>query len=96
MTIKRIPILCKLGKWLVDNYCDINITNIKINLPNPHTLILKFNANQSRKQLILQGDYVDKYKEFKNDIGENCLNQTEQFELIRNHQKQWFNLTKEE
>jgi len=81
--------LIKKGEKYVNEGRKIIISNPTCRLINPFTLIINFTINNTDKyQVILQGDYKDKYKEFGTDV--DVINNDEMFEIIISKQKEWF------
>ena len=66
----------------------IVITNPASKLINPFTLLITFVVDKGKYQLILEGDYKDKYKNQKED--EPLIPNEELFMMIRSRKKQWF------
>lgn len=65
------------------------ITNPNGKLINPFTLMINFTVDTNQKyQIILQGDYKEKYKECEN--GEINLSEKDLFMLINSNQRNWF------
>lgn len=89
-------ILLKIGKFLTkigEKYTNKGtstiISNPNSRLINPFTLLINFTIdNKDKYQLIVQGDYKDKYKE-KQD-SDNPITNDEMFMVIKNHTKEWF------
>lgn len=81
--------LVEYGDTLVKHSQPILVTNPSAKLYNPFTLIITFTVGSADKyQLILQGDYKERYKaaiEIMPGIDENEL-----FMIINQHQKEWF------
>ena len=82
-------VMYNLGKYLTDKYMPISITNPSCRLLNPFTLIINFTVDTSNKyQIVLQGDYKEKYKEVEDGAIE--LTEKEMYVIIHDSQKQWF------
>lgn len=65
------------------------VTNPTSKLLNPFTLVINFTVNSNEKyQILLQGDYTQKYKE--SEDGQLNLTQDEIFFLISENEKMWF------
>ena len=81
--------LVKLGEYLVKRGKKTTILNPTCKLLNPFTLVLNFTVdNSSKYQLILQGDYKVKYKDYTTD--DNPIGVDEMFILIVGNQNKWF------
>ena len=86
----------RLGEYLKDwgnKYALKNkptlVTNPTAKLINPFTLMLSFTVNTNDKyQIIIQGDYKQKYKECVD--GQIELNENEQFMIINQNRTLWF------
>jgi hypothetical protein len=79
----------KKGTKLIVNNKPKLVTNPNGKLINPFTLIITFTVDTNQKyQIILQGDYKEKYKECEN--GEINLTENELFMLINSSQPIWF------
>lgn len=81
--------LSKWGKRLVDKGTETTISNPSCKFINPFTLLVNFTVDGNKKyQLLLQGQYKDKYKEFQDS--ENPISEQEMFIIIRSHVNSWF------
>jgi hypothetical protein len=81
--------LLRKGTTVVMNNKPKIVTNPTGRLINPFTLLISFTVDTVHKyQLILQGDYKEKYKESEN--GEIDLTEYELFILINSSQPNWF------
>jgi hypothetical protein len=79
----------KKGTNLIVNNKPKLVTNPSGKLINPFTLIITFTVDTNQKyQIILQGDYKEKYKECEN--GEINLTENELFMVINSSQPLWF------
>ena len=82
-------LLSSYGLRLITKNKPICVTNPTAKLINPFTLLITFTVNNTDKyQLILQGDYKQKYK----DCEDGAINMTEDetFLVINQHQPIWF------
>ena len=68
------------------------ISNPTCKFINPFTLLINFTVNNKEKhQLITEGDYKDKYKEYKDkESDEDPIGTQEMFVLIKSHQSKWY------
>lgn len=65
------------------------VTNPSGKLVNPFTLMVSFTVDTNQKyQIVLQGDYKEKYKE--SDNGELNLSENELFLIIGTSRERWF------
>jgi hypothetical protein len=81
--------LTNIGKRLIDKGTKTIISNPTCKLINPFTLIINFTVNNNTKyQLVLQGDYKNKYKEHQDS--ENPITNNEMFMVIKSHTKEWY------
>ena len=81
--------LLKIGEKCIDKGRSVTITNPSCRFINPFTLLTTFTINNLHKyQLITQGDYKEKYKQFGTD--EDPITNDEMFEIIIAKQKDWF------
>lgn len=81
--------LTNIGKRLIDKGTKTIISNPTCKLINPFTLIINFTVdNNTKYQLVLQGDYKNKYKEHQDS--ENPITNNEMFMVIKSHTKQWY------
>jgi hypothetical protein len=65
------------------------VTNPVGKLINPFTLLINFTVDSNQKyQIVLQGDYKDKYRESEN--GEVDLSENELFMIINSNVNSWF------
>ena len=79
----------KKGTTMVVNNKPKIVTNPSGKLINPFTLIITFTVDTNQKyQVVLQGDYKEKYKECEN--GEINLSENELFMIINSAQPIWF------
>jgi hypothetical protein len=79
----------KKGTGLIINNKPKLITNPSGKLINPFTLIITFTVDTNQKyQIVIQGDYKEKYKECEN--GEINLTENELFIVINSSQPLWF------
>ena len=86
----------KIGNWLseygarvISRNKPICVTNPTAKLINPFTLLITFTVNNTDKyQLVLQGDYKQKYKECEE--GAISLTENDIFLIINQHQPAWF------
>lgn len=79
----------KKGTNMVINNKPKIVTNPTAKLINPFTLIVSFTVDTNQKyQVVLQGDYKEKYKESEN--GEINLTENELFMIINSAQPVWF------
>jgi len=77
------------GTNLVVNNKPKIVTNPTGKLINPFTLIVSFTVDTNQKyQVVLQGDYKEKYKECEN--GEINLTENELFMIINSTQPIWY------
>lgn len=82
-------ILHRIGEWLATRNKPIVVTNPSCRLVNPFTLIVNFTVdNVDKYQIVLQGDYKERYKEV--DDGAIELPEKEMYALIDDSQKIWF------
>ncbi len=81
--------LTNIGKRLIDKGTKTIISNPTCKLINPFTLLINFTVNNNTKyQLVLQGDYKNKYKEHQDS--ENPITNNEMFMVIKSHTKEWY------
>ncbi len=81
--------LTNIGKRLIDKGTKTIISNPTCKLINPFTLLINFTVNNNTKyQLVLQGDYKNKYKEHQDS--ENPITNNEMFMIIKSHTKEWY------
>ena len=81
--------LTKWGEQLIKKGKKTTLSNPTCKLLNPFTLVLNFTINNNTKaQLILQGDYKERYKEFGTD--DNPVGVDEMFILITSNQQKWY------
>lgn len=67
----------------------IIISNPKAKLLNPYTLIIHYTINNIDKyQIIIQGDYKDKYKELEDKVP--SIPEKELFGIIARNKDKWF------
>ena len=67
----------------------ISISNPTSKLINPFTLIINFTVdNKDKYQLIMQGQYKDKYKETVDDVPD--ISENEMYTLIIYGRSNWF------
>jgi hypothetical protein len=79
----------KKGTTIINENKPRLVTNPSGRLINPFTLIITFTVDTNQKfQIILQGDYKEKYKECEN--GEINITENELFMIINTSQKSWF------
>lgn len=79
----------KKGTNMVVNNKPKIVTNPTAKLINPFTLIVSFTVDTNQKyQVVLQGDYKEKYKESEN--GEINLSENELFMIINSAQPIWY------
>ena len=79
----------KKGTNMVVNNKPKIVTNPSGKLINPFTLIINFTVDTNQKyQVVLQGDYKEKYKECEN--GEINLTENELFMIINSSQSIWY------
>ena len=79
----------KKGTNLVLNNKPKLVTNPTAKLVNPFTLMISFTVDTNQKyQVVLQGDYKEKYKECEN--GEINLTEHDLFLIINSSQPTWF------
>ena len=65
------------------------VTNPSARLVNPFTLIVNFTVDSTQKyQIILQGDYKEKYKESEDGVP--SITEDELFNIIADSQNVWF------
>lgn len=65
------------------------ISNPKSKLLDPFLLKIDFTVNNTKKyQLVMQGDYKSRYKDYGTD--ENPLSVSEMFMLITSNQSKWY------
>lgn len=65
------------------------VTNPSAKLYNPFILVISFTVDGSQKyQIVLQGDYKDKYRESEDGILN--ISEGEMFMIISSAKKQWF------
>ena len=65
------------------------VTNPSAKLCNPFTLLISFTVDTSHKyQIVLQGDYKDKYKEAQE--GDINLTENELFMIINQNAQNWY------
>lgn len=82
-------IFYQLGEWLVNRHKPTIITNPSCKLINPFTLIVNFTVDNNEKyQIVLQGNYKEKYKEVEDGAIE--LPENEMYAIIHDSQKIWF------
>ena len=89
-------LLYKFGKWLSDRgggimslYKPTVITNPSCKLINPFTLIINFTADVNIKyQIVLQGNYKEKYKESEEGVVN--ISENDMYNIISESQKMWF------
>lgn len=81
--------ISKSGNRIITNNNPKLVTNPTCKLYNPFILVVSFTVDTNQKyQVVLQGDYKEKYKESTDgniDISENDL-----FMIINQNQKNWF------
>jgi hypothetical protein len=81
--------ILNLGKRYTEKGTKTIISNPSCKLINPFTLIINFTVdNNTKYQLVLQGDYKNKYKEHQDS--ENPITNNEMFILIKSHTKEWY------
>ena len=81
--------LSRWGKRLIDKGSVTIISNPSCKFINPFTLLVNFTVNGNKKyQLVIQGHYKDKYKEFQDT--DNPISEDEMFIIIRSHVNTWF------
>lgn len=79
----------KKGTNMVINNKPKIVTNPTAKLINPFTLMISFTVDTNQKyQVVLQGDYKDKYKECEN--GEINLSDNDLFMIINSSQSVWY------
>lgn len=79
----------KKGTNMVVNNKPKIVTNPTAKLINPFTLMISFTVDTNQKyQVVLQGDYKDKYKECEN--GEVNLSDNDLFMIINSSQAVWY------
>lgn len=76
------------GSKLITRGNKIIVTNPTSKLINPFTLMINFVVDKNKYQLVLEGDFKEKYKEFGNE--ENPIGNNEMFMIIKDKQKNWF------
>jgi hypothetical protein len=83
-----------IGTGLVNKHKSKTITNMGFEFVNPFTLMINFVVDNSDKyQIIIQGDYKDKYIEWSRSKGEDpqqIINDDRLFALISDHRSRWF------
>jgi hypothetical protein len=90
LLIRLGELLEKLGKNISNRHKPILVTNPSAKFINPFTLLVNFTIDSSKKyQVILQGDFKEKYKEFK-EMDSLNLTEEELFKIIRDSKKDWF------
>lgn len=95
MIIKRNKPLYNLGAFLTNKFCNLVITNVKVDFPYHYQMVLKFTVNnKSKKSLTFNGDYREKYKLFK-DLKDDVINNQEKFDLIKSNRKKWYTINDE-
>lgn len=81
--------LKKWGTEYATKHKPILVTNPSAKLINPFTLMISFTANTNDKyQIIIQGDYKQKYKECVD--GQIELSENDQFMIINQNRTLWF------
>lgn len=79
----------KVAKGFIARGRTLTISNPTCKLINPFTLIINFTIDGNEKcQVITQGDYKVKYKEFNTE--DNPISDDEMFIIIKEHKKNWF------
>jgi len=82
-------LLYGFGKYLTDKFNPMLVTNPSCRLLNPFTLIINFTVDNSDKyQIVLQGNYKERYKEVED--GAIDLPENEMYAIIHDSQKIWF------
>jgi len=80
--------LKKVAEKLIEGGKKNIISNPSCKLINPFTLIINFSVNNEKYQLILQGNYKEKYKD--SDDGNLDIDEKSMFLLINQSRKNWF------
>ena len=77
------------GSKIITNNKPKFVTNPSAKLFNPFILVVSFTVDTNQKyQIVLQGDYKEKYKECEN--GDINLSEIEMFRLIDISRDKWF------
>ena len=86
---KKIEKFGSLGSKIIENNTPTYVTNPIAKLVNPFTLLISFTVDNTKKyQIVLQGDYKQKYKECED--GAINLSENEIFMIINQHQQNWY------
>lgn len=82
-------IIQERGNKIIDKNKSLLVTNPSCKLVNPFTLIISFTVDVSDKyQIVIQGDYKNRYKESTDLIPE--ISEKEVFLIINQNQKEWY------
>lgn len=77
------------GTKVIDSNKPITISNPNAKLVNPFTLLINFTVDNSQKyQIILQGNYKEKYKQSEDGIPD--IEEKELLMIIADSQNIWF------
>lgn len=86
-------LLSKIGELIVSksevmkfNSRPFTVESWSAILPKPFVLIISFTTNKGKYQIVLVGDYREKYKLKEEKI----LTEDEAYDLIINNKKEWF------
>lgn len=86
-------VLTNIGTNLATNNKQKVITNMSYDFINPFTLMINFVIDTNEKyQVILQGDFKEKYIEWSKSNKEdmNLLNEDQMFILLTSNRGKWF------
>jgi len=78
----------KKGDKLIKKGSKVTVLNPVGRLVNPFTLIISFSANKLKYQIILEGNYKEKYKRIEEE--EDSLTEQELLIMIKRYRNQWF------
>jgi hypothetical protein len=80
--------LQEIGSRLVDISNPYEVTDWRVYMHNPFYLVIHFNTNKGKFQLIYQGDYISRYKIYKENP--DTFQEDEVYELIKQGKSRWF------
>jgi hypothetical protein len=83
--------ICDYGDKIIVNNKPKLVTNPSGRLVNPYTLIINFRVdNNSKYQIVLQGDYKEYYKERDIENGNVSMTDETLFMIIYTNENLWF------
>jgi hypothetical protein len=77
-----------LGERLIEGAKPYEITESKVYMHNPFYLVVHFKTNKGKFQLIYQGDYMVRYRAYKENP--DTFQEDEVYELIKQGKGRWF------